>query len=44
MKRHWIEFTEHWTQGPMSYWVHVPSSEKAVKYLTRALADFEGGS
>jgi len=21
MKRHWIEFTEKWTHGPMTYWV-----------------------
>ena len=25
MKRHWIEYTEQWTHGPMTYWVHVES-------------------
>ena len=25
MKRHWIEYTEKRKQGPMTYWVHVPS-------------------
>jgi hypothetical protein len=25
MKRHWIEYSEHWTPGPMTFWVHVPS-------------------
>jgi hypothetical protein len=25
MKRHWIEYSEHWTPGPMKFWVHVPS-------------------
>src|SRR5438876_376761 len=31
MKRHWIEFTEDWTPGPMTVWVHIPSkSDPAV--------------
>ena len=25
MKRHWTEYTEQWTHGPMTYWVHVES-------------------
>jgi hypothetical protein len=29
MKRHWIEFTEKWTPGPMTFWVHVPSPADA---------------
>jgi hypothetical protein len=24
MKRHWVEFAEHSTAGPITYWVHVP--------------------
>jgi hypothetical protein len=27
MKRHWIEYTEQWTHGPMTFWVHVPSRD-----------------
>ena len=23
MKRHWIEYTEKWMPGPLSYWVHI---------------------
>ena len=26
MKRHWIEYAETWTPGPMTPWVHVPAS------------------
>jgi hypothetical protein len=26
MKRYWIEYTEHWILGPMTYWVHIPSN------------------
>ena len=26
MKRHWVEFTEDWSPGPMTFWVHVPST------------------
>ncbi|MGA2799663.1 MAG: hypothetical protein ABSE63_18935 [Thermoguttaceae bacterium] len=25
MKRHWIEYAENWTPGPMTYWVHILS-------------------
>ena len=25
MKRHWIEYTEDFTPGPLTYWVHIPS-------------------
>ena len=33
MKRHWIEYTEQWTQGPMTYWVHIPSHDDADKLV-----------
>jgi hypothetical protein len=25
MKRHWIEYTEDWMPGPMTFWVHIPA-------------------
>jgi hypothetical protein len=29
MKRHWIEFSQTWRQGVMSYWVHVEVDGKS---------------
>ena len=29
MKRHWIEYTEKWSPGPMSYWVHIEVGDEA---------------
>ena len=31
MKRHWIEYTELWMRGPMTFWVHVPSRDDPAK-------------
>jgi hypothetical protein len=31
MKRRWIEFTEEWTHGPMTFWVHIPSQADPCK-------------
>ena len=33
MKRHWIEYTERWTPGPMTYWVHIPSHDDPDKLV-----------
>jgi hypothetical protein len=28
VKRHWIEYADHWTPQPMSYWVHKEADGK----------------
>jgi hypothetical protein len=32
MKRHWIEYTDAWTPGPLTFWVHVPSESSPAIY------------
>jgi hypothetical protein len=36
MKRHWTEYTEEWTHGPMTSWVHVPSKSDPAKLIPPA--------
>jgi hypothetical protein len=36
MKRHWREYTEEWTRGPMTSWIHVPSKSEPAKLVPPA--------
>jgi hypothetical protein len=36
MKRHRIEYSKHWTPGPMTNWVHVPSPTDPAKLMPPA--------
>jgi hypothetical protein len=42
MKRHWIEYAETWTPGPMTYWVHVEAKSDASKLNPPAPAPIPG--
>ena len=42
MKRHWIEYTETWTAGPMTCWVHVEAKSDASKLNPPAPAPIPG--
>ena len=38
MKRHWIEYTETWTKGPMTFWVHIASGSDPAALTPRVPA------
>jgi len=42
MKRHWIEYTEEWTPGPMTCCVHVPSASDPTTLNPPAPASVPG--
>ena len=42
MKRHWIEYAETWTPGPMTYWVHVEAKSDPTKLNPPAPAPIPG--
>jgi len=42
MKRHWIEYAETWTPGPMTYWVHVESESDPSRLSPSAPAPVPG--
>jgi hypothetical protein len=42
MKRHWIEYAETWTPGPMTYWVHVEAKSDPAKLSPPAPAPIPG--
>lgn len=42
MKRHWIEYTETWTRGPMTPWVHVESPSDPMQMTPPAPTPISG--